>query len=110
MYTDKTLACKDCGTDFTFTVKEQEFYAQKGFENEPTRCKPCRDKRKMSGGGGRGGGRRNDRGGGGGFGGGDRQMFPAVCSSCGAETQVPFKPDPNKPIYCRDCFKKSKGM
>ncbi|MCC6278258.1 MAG: zinc-ribbon domain containing protein [Oligoflexia bacterium] len=106
MYTDKTLACKDCGTDFVFTGKEQEFYAQKGFQNEPTRCKPCRDKRKMSGGGGGGGrSRRPERGGG-----GDRQMFDAVCSTCGAQTQVPFRPDPNKPIYCRDCFKKSKGF
>lgn len=104
-YTDKTLQCKDCGADFTFTSREQEFYAQKGFQNEPTRCKPCRDSRKSSrdgGGYGGGGGRdRGDRG--------ERQMFSAVCSTCGAQTQVPFKPDPAKPVYCRDCFKKSRS-
>ena len=37
-YADKTITCRDCGTDFVFTAGEQEFYAQKGFTNEPTRC------------------------------------------------------------------------
>src|ERR1044071_1364954 len=58
-YADKTIACRDCGMDFVFTAGEQEFYAQKGFTNEPTRCPSCRQARK-SGGGGRdsyGGGR-----------------------------------------------------
>ena len=41
-YTDKTLTCKDCGAEFTFTAGEQAFYAERGFENEPTRCKACR--------------------------------------------------------------------
>ena len=44
---DKTLACKDCGCEFTFTVGEQEFYKEKGFDNEPKRCKMCRDKKKQ---------------------------------------------------------------
>jgi hypothetical protein len=48
MYKDKTIVCKDCGTEFTFTAGEQEFYAQKGFDNEPVRCKECRDKRKAN--------------------------------------------------------------
>lgn len=43
---DKTLTCKDCGAEFTFTVAEQDFYAEKGFTNEPTRCKPCREANK----------------------------------------------------------------
>ncbi len=43
---DKTLICQDCGQEFTFTVGEQEFYKEKGFENEPKRCKFCRDKKK----------------------------------------------------------------
>lgn len=106
-FTDKTLQCKDCGVDFTFTAREQEFYAQKGFQNEPTRCKPCRDNRKSSRDGGGGGG--YGGGGGGGRDRGERQMFSAVCSTCGAQTQVPFKPDPAKPVYCRDCFKKSRN-
>ncbi len=46
MYEDKILVCKDCGQEFTFTAGEQEFYAEKGFVNEPQRCKACRDARK----------------------------------------------------------------
>jgi predicted N-acetyltransferase YhbS len=45
-YTDKTLVCKDCGAEFVFTAGEQSFYAEKGFENEPTRCKECRAAKK----------------------------------------------------------------
>ena len=41
MYEDKTLICKDCHKEFVFTAGEQEFYAEKGFVNEPQRCKAC---------------------------------------------------------------------
>lgn len=47
MAEDKTLVCKDCGQQFTFTTGEQEFYAQKGFQNEPVRCGACRRARKQ---------------------------------------------------------------
>ena len=39
MFQDKTLTCKECGNEFVFTAGEQEFYAEKGFQNEPQRCK-----------------------------------------------------------------------
>jgi len=59
---DKTLVCKDCGAEFTFTEGEQEFYKEKGFENEPQRCPDCRKARKQQrnnrGGRGQGGGNR----------------------------------------------------
>lgn len=42
---DKTIVCKDCGIEFVFTEREQEFYASKGF-SDPVRCKACRDARK----------------------------------------------------------------
>jgi hypothetical protein len=45
--TDKNIACRDCGSTFTFTVGEQEFYKEKGFDNEPTRCPDCRRARKQ---------------------------------------------------------------
>lgn len=68
-------------------------------------------------GGYRGGGSGFSRGGSrGGFGGGrpsfggarggDREMFSTVCSNCGKECQVPFKPTNGKPVYCSDCFEK----
>jgi hypothetical protein len=40
-----SICCKDCGKDFWFTVKDQEFYKRMGF-SQPKRCKPCRDQRK----------------------------------------------------------------
>jgi len=43
---DKTLVCKDCGAEFVFTEGEQQFYAEKGFTNEPQRCPECRKARK----------------------------------------------------------------
>ena len=46
MFQDKVIVCKDCGQEFTFTASEQEFFAEKGFTNEPQRCKPCRMARK----------------------------------------------------------------
>lgn len=42
---DIKIVCKDCGNEFTFTAREQEFYKEKGFSN-PVRCKECREKRK----------------------------------------------------------------
>ena len=43
---DKKIICKDCGSEFVFTVGEQEFYKEKGFDNEPVRCPACRKARK----------------------------------------------------------------
>ena len=43
---DITLVCKDCGKEFVFTVGEQEFFKEKGFENDPVRCPECRKARK----------------------------------------------------------------
>lgn len=118
-YADKTITCRDCGTAFVFTAGEQEFYAQKGFTNEPTRCPSCRQQRKMSGGagGGRSGGysSRDSFGGGGGgrsggysSGGGAREMHTTTCASCGNEAQVPFVPRGDKPVYCSDCFQQQR--
>jgi CxxC-x17-CxxC domain-containing protein len=89
---DKTLNCRECGKPFTFTVSEQQFYKEKGFQHEPARCKNCRDTRKVRGGQGRG----------------PRQMHDVTCSECGNPTQVPFKPTGEKPVFCRDCFNKNK--
>jgi CxxC-x17-CxxC domain-containing protein len=99
---DKVIKCRDCGEEFVFTAGEQAFYRERGFQHEPTRCRRCRDVKKASGGPGGGGG-------GGGMGGGSREFHDAVCSSCGAATQVPFRPTPGKPVYCRDCFQASKS-
>lgn len=101
-YTDRTLNCSDCGTEFIFTARDQEFHASRGFTNEPKRCPDCRRARKSSRGDGMGGG---SYGGGGSYSSAPRQMYPAVCASCGKETEVPFQPRGDRPVYCRDCFR-----
>ncbi|MGJ4851107.1 zinc-ribbon domain containing protein [Bacillota bacterium Meth-B3] len=88
MFEDKTLTCRECGAEFVFTASEQQFYADKGFQNEPGRCPGCRANRRANNGQGRG----------------DRPMYDVVCDSCGRATQVPFQPRGDRPVYCRDCF------
>ena len=95
-YTDKTLACSDCGESFVFTAGEQEFHASKGFTREPRRCPNCRRLKKQQNGEGGGGGFNANRP--------PRQLFDATCASCGKEAKVPFEPRGDRPVYCSDCF------
>ena len=90
MYEDKTLVCKECGKEFVFTAGEQEFYAERGFQNEPQRCKACRDARKNAARG-------------------PREYFTAVCAACGGEAKVPFEPKSDRPVYCSECFAKMRA-
>ena len=89
MFEDKVLICRDCGREFVFTAGEQEFYAEKGFQNEPRRCKACRDARKAS--------RAN----------GDqpREMYETVCAQCGKPTRVAIRREAGKPRVrvCKKC-------
>ena len=90
MIEDRVLICRDCGKEYVFTAGEQEFYAEKGFQNEPVRCKDCRQNRKTQ---------RSS----------EREMHRAICAECGMETVVPFQPRNDKPIYCSECFAKRRG-
>lgn len=94
-FTDKSLQCSDCHATFTFTADEQEFYADKGYANEPKRCPACREARKTQPSS---------------FGGytSSRQMHPAVCVECAKECEVPFEPREGRPVYCSDCYNKIK--
>lgn len=94
-FQDKSLQCSDCGASFNFSAEEQEFYQTKGFTNEPKRCTTCRQARKT------------ERSGSNNYG-ASRQMFSAVCAECGKDTQVPFEPRGDKPVYCSDCYRKIK--
>ena len=85
MFEDKTLKCEECGNDFVFTAGEQEFYAEKGFQNEPKRCKACRENRKNA---------KKE----------NRELFTTVCANCGKEAKVPFQPNSDRPVYCSECF------
>jgi CxxC-x17-CxxC domain-containing protein len=87
---DKILTCKDCGAEFVFSGREQSFFAEKGFSNQPQRCRECRQARRSQSSGN--------------FGGQSRPSYGAVCAACGVETTVPFRPRGDRPIYCRSCY------
>jgi CxxC-x17-CxxC domain-containing protein len=91
-YHDKVLKCADCGAEFIFTAGEQMFFADKGFKNEPKRCKACKGSRAQSNGNGSGSVSSQ------------RVETKTVCSQCGKETTVPFKPTQGRPVFCRECF------
>jgi CxxC-x17-CxxC domain-containing protein len=92
-YRDKSLVCVECHQSFIWTAGEQLFYADKNFKNEPKRCKECKAKRNSRLG-------HMPR---------ERVETAAVCSQCGKETTVPFKPTQGRPVYCKDCFQQRKG-
>ncbi len=97
-FQDKSIQCSDCGTTFTFSGEEQQLFASRGYTNEPKRCQPCRQARKSE---------RYGNGGNGGYGyRPQRQMFPATCAQCGKDTEVPFEPRGDRPVYCSDCYNK----
>ncbi len=92
-FEDKNLTCVECNTTFVFSADDQSFHAQKGY-TDPKRCTSCRAARRSGGGGG------------GGYGGGQREMHHAVCAECNKDTEVPFLPTGDRPVYCSDCFSK----
>jgi len=92
LYADESLTCTGCGADFTFSAGEQEFFASKGFANKPNRCPKCRGARRASNEAPKLTG--------------SREMHVVTCSECGTQTEVPFMPRGDKPVYCRDCFER----
>ena len=108
---DKILTCRDCTANFTFTTSEQEFYASKGYTNQPGRCPSCRTARKEQQNTSNSGSHFSSRGssGGGGYNRREREMFPAVCGQCGKQTHVPFQPRGDRPVYCSTCFEAQRG-
>ena len=90
-YQDRVLKCAECSAEFVFTAGEQMFFADKGFKNEPKRCKSCKASRAAGNGNGSGNGVQ-------------RVETKTVCSQCGKETTVPFKPTQGRPVLCRSCF------
>jgi CxxC-x17-CxxC domain-containing protein len=90
MFEDKVLICKECGKEFVWTAGEQEFYASRGFENEPKRCPECRKKRS------------EDQK-------PEKKMYDAICATCGKPCKVPFMPTDGRPVYCSECFAKMRA-
>ena len=102
-YVDRTLTCVDCGTEFVHSAEDQEYYALKGFVSDPKRCPSCRAARRSMREVGDGPGREGSGNG------GPREYFAIVCTRCGNQAQVPFKPRMDKPVYCSDCFREVKA-
>jgi CxxC-x17-CxxC domain-containing protein len=92
-YRDKSLICVECEKPFIWTAGEQLFFADKNFKNEPKRCKDCKGKRSQRLG-------HAPR---------ERVETTAVCSQCGKETTVPFRPTQGRPVYCKECFQQRKA-
>lgn len=93
-YRDKVITCVECHGEFVFTAGEQVFYAEKGFKNEPKRCKNCKGKRAEPFSGTRSK---------------TRAVTVTVCSQCGKETTVPFKLTQGRPVYCLQCFQRRRA-
>lgn len=105
-YVDRTLTCVDCGQEFIHSADDQQYYVDKGFSSEPKRCVSCRASRRAARDGGPDA---RDLGGPRGYGGGgdaNREYFAVLCSECGNQAQVPFRPRMDRPVYCSDCFRK----
>lgn len=89
VYQDRTLTCRDCADEFTFSSGEQAFFASKGLQNDPQRCPSCRAAAKRA---------RSAEG--------PREFHAAVCGACGGQAVVPFAPRNDRPVYCSACFDK----
>jgi CxxC-x17-CxxC domain-containing protein len=83
-FVDRELTCVQCSKTFIFSSGEQQYFFDKGFNNDPKRCKQCNAL----------GGRRV------------RVETRVKCSECGIDTTVPFKPTGKRPVLCSACFKK----
>jgi CxxC-x17-CxxC domain-containing protein len=99
-FVDKSIKCSDCGADFTFSTSEQEFFAEKGYANDPTRCRLCRASQMVHS------LVPSTRSGYGQPWQPKRQMFAAVCAGCGQAAEILFEPRDGRPVYCRDCYGK----
>lgn len=97
---DREIPCVDCKENFIWTAGEQVFFHDKGLQNEPKRCKPCKQAKnerlaaiaaaQVSG---------------------IRQRVEVAvkCAQCGEQTTVPFYPSQGRPVFCRSCFLAMRG-
>ncbi len=103
-YQDRTLTCQDCGQSSRSLRKTSSITPRRATPTSPSvarvAARPAVAAAVVADGGGYGGG------GGGGYGRAPREMHDAVCAQCGKQTQVPFLPRGDRPVYCSDCFQK----
>jgi len=85
-FTDQEIICKECGTAFMWSGGEQEFFAEKGLTNTPSRCPICRKKKDVKH--------------------SFQASFDIACADCGKKSQSPFKPADPQNVLCQECFDK----
>lgn len=94
-FSDTTINCVDCGSDFVWTAGEQVFFHDKGLKNAPKRCKPCKqakNERLAAIAAAQAAGMRQ------------RIEVTVTCAQCSQQTTVPFYPSQGRPVFCRSCF------
>jgi CxxC-x17-CxxC domain-containing protein len=79
--------------------KEGGFKKKRGDFGRPSKFGGNAGGRDRRPGGNFGGGDRSDRG-------GQQEMFTTTCAACHKSCEVPFRPNGEKPVYCRECFGK----
>jgi CxxC-x17-CxxC domain-containing protein len=96
---DRVMVCRTCGKTFIFSVAGQEFFARQGFREAPRHCRACRTERNQK----RGEGPEEAK---------ERGGYAAVCWGCQRTVEVPFKPAPRRPLYCKICYgvRKRQGL
>ncbi|MBR5288759.1 MAG: zinc-ribbon domain containing protein [Clostridia bacterium] len=90
---ERNLVCRQCGASFVFSESEQALYMEKGFTREPQRCEACRMSKKAL--------ESAEKP--------KKEMYPAICAACGCQTELPFRPTGDKPVYCYACLLSRKG-
>ena len=91
---NKWLVCKDCKRKFVFTVEDQKYFGQKGWD-DPIRCDYCRRQKKLLN-------LRDD------IKLAEEMKFSEVCDKCGRQFYTKFRRKQGERIYCDDCFKEIK--
>ena len=95
MYQDKTLTCKKCGKEFTFTAGEQAFYAGKGFRHPPAALQKLPPEGEARP-GETGTAKTAEQP--------EKKRYKGVCAACGKTAWVPFQPRPEQLVYCAKCY------
>ena len=86
--------CIVCGKEFDLNGIEENIYKMMGFEKLPRRCHGCRGSEKAKNSAVKP----------------PKEMYSVICEGCGIQTQIPFKPKGEKPVYCSSCFAKNKKI
>lgn len=88
-FQDKTLTCRECSKEFAWSADEQKFYADKGLQHPPGKCRDCRRKAKEQ--------KTN------------RPKWTIICKDCGKEGEVNFEPHNPNDVLCAECFAKARS-